>query len=244
MHEAAETSKARRVYLTLRERIATGDLRPGLRLPGEPALAAEQGVSRVTVRRALDRLAGEGLVRRRAGAGTFVADAMLSPVVAADLADVFAHLKAMGRRTGVRLLSFGYAVPPEPVAHALGLAPRERTQRSVRVRLIEGEAFSHLTTHVPERIGVTYAEAELATTPLLSLLERSGIVADRASQAISATLAGPDAAAALGVEVGAALLSLTRVVTDAQGAGVEHLHALYRPDRFAFHLDLTPQRRW
>jgi GntR family transcriptional regulator len=246
---AAESFKARRIYLMLRERIACGELPAGSRLPGEPTLAAEQGVSRVTVRRALDRLANEGRVRRRVGAGTFVADGGVSPVVGADLADVFAHLKVMGQRTGVRLLSFGYCVPPESIVEALGLAPRERTQRSVRVRMIEGEPFSYLTTHVPERIGVTYAEADLATMPLLGLLERSGIVADRASQAISATLAGPGVAEALQLEVGAPLLSLTRVVHDADGAGVEHLHALYRPDRFAFHMDLTrtggaDRRRW
>ncbi len=249
MNVAAESFKARRIYLMLRERIACGDLRAGSRLPGEPTLAAEQGVSRITVRRALDRLAREGMVRRRVGAGTFVADGGVSTVVSADLADVFAHLKAMGQRTGVRLLSFAYCVPPEAVAEALGLASRERTQRSVRVRTVEGEPFSHLTTHVPERIGVTYAEADLATMPLLSLLERSGIVAGRASQAISATLAGPDVAEALRLEVGAPLLSLTRVVHDAAGVGVEHLHALYRPDRFAFHLDLArtggaDRRRW
>ncbi len=249
MSVAAESFKARRIYLMLRERIACGDLRAGSRLPGEPRLAAEQGVSRVTIRRALDRLAREGMVRRRVGAGTFVADGGVSTVVGADLADVFAHLKAMGQRTGVRLLSFAYGAPPEAVAEALGLAPGERTQRSIRVRMIEGEPFSYLTTHVPERIGVTYAEADLATTPLLGLLERSGIVADRASQAISATLAGPDVAEALRLEVGAPLLSLTRVVHDAAGAGVEHLHALYRPDRFAFHLDLArtgaaDRRRW
>ena len=247
MPAVTHSAKSRRIYLLLRERIASGDLPAGQRLPSEPVLAAEQGVSRVTLRRALDRLAEEGLVSRRVGAGTFVIDSMLSPVVAANLADVFTHLKTMGQTTGLRLLSFAYGAPPNAIARALGLRAGERTQRSVRVRLIDGEPFSHLTTHVPERIGLTYQEADLATTPLLELLERSGIVADRASQTLSATLAGPDVADALLLEVGAPLLLLTRVVHDPAGAGVEHLHALYRPDRFAFHLDLTRSgdlRRW
>lgn len=245
--DATQSVKARRIYLMLRERIASGDLSAGQRLPSEPVLAAEQGVSRVTLRRALDRLEEEGLVSRRVGAGTFITDGMLSPVIAADLADVFAHLKTMGRTTGLRLLAFAYGPPPDPVAHALGLRAGERTQRSVRVRSIDGEPFSYLTTHVPERIGLTYAEADLSSTPLLELLERSGIVADRANQTLSASLAGPEIADALHLEIGAPLLSLTRVVHDPAGAGVEHLHALYRPDRFAFHLDLTRSgdlRRW
>jgi GntR family transcriptional regulator len=155
----------------------------------------------------------------------------------------------MGRRTGVRLLSFAYVNPPESVAVSLGLEPGERTQRSIRVRLIDGAPFSYLVTHVPERIGVTYSEADLASMPLLGLLERSGIVVDEASQSIGATLAGPDIAEALELEIGSPLLSLTRVVWDPSGQGVEHLHALYRPDRYSFHMDLVRTgaagaRRW
>ena len=84
---------------------------------------------------------------------------------------------------------------------------------------------------------------------MLGLLERSGVVADRATQTMTATLAGPDVAEALEVEIGAPLLSLTRVVHDRDGQGVEHLHALYRPDRFTFQMELLRtgrlgSRRW
>jgi GntR family transcriptional regulator len=246
---AAEPAKAHRLYLLLSDRISSGSLRPGMRIPGEPALAVEHGVSRVTVRRALERLAREGRVQRRAGAGTFVREIASNPAVEADLVDVFAHLKEMGRRTDVKLCSFGYALAPDPVARALNLRPGERTQHSVRVRMIDGAPFSYLTTHVPERIGLTYTEADLASIPLLDLLERSGVTAERASQVIGAALAGPGVAEALGEPIGAPLLSLTRVVMAGSGDGIEHLHALYRPDRFAFHMDLlrtgeTGRRRW
>ena len=68
-----EPLKARRLYLLLRDRIVSGEDRPQTRLPSEPMLAERHGVSRVTVRRALDKLAGEGLIERRPGSGTFVA---------------------------------------------------------------------------------------------------------------------------------------------------------------------------
>jgi GntR family transcriptional regulator len=237
------------MYLLLRERILNGELEPGSRLPGELSLAAEYGISRVTVRRALDTLASDGLIDRRPGSGTFVREGNSVQPIVADLSNVLSHLVEMGRRTGVRLLSFAYVHPPESVAVSLGLEPGERTQRSIRVRLIDGAPFSYLVTHVPERIGVTYSEADLASMPLLGLLERSGIVVDEASQSISATLAGPDVAEALELEIGSPLLSLTRVVWDPSGQGVEHLHALYRPDRYSFHMDLVRTgaagaRRW
>jgi GntR family transcriptional regulator len=246
---AVEPFKARRIYLLLRDRISSGALAVGERLPGEPDLAAGHGVSRVTIRRALDQLVAEKMLERRPGVGTFVcAPASLGSTVL-NFSDVFSHLKEMGRSTEVRLLSFGYLVPAAQVAAALGLGPGERAQRAVRVRMIGAAPFSYLTTHVPEQVGETYSEADLASQPLLSLLERSGVVVGRARQSISATLAGPEVAGLLQLEIGAPLLSLTRVVEDEAGRAVEHLHALYRPDRFTFEMQLQRtgalgERRW
>ncbi len=237
--DAIDTSKTHRFYLLLKERITSGALAPGQRLPSEPALAEAHRLSRVTVRRALDGLEREGLVRRRPGNGTFVQGASPKPAVVGDLSNMLRGLVAMGRDTRVRLLAFSYGVPPPAVAEALRLGPGERTQHSLRVRYLDDRPFSYLSTHVPERIGVTYSDTDLAATPLLTLLERSGVVADRAEQTISATLAGPETSEALKVEIGSALLSLTRVVRDAEGRGVEHLSALYRPDIHAFHMELT-----
>ncbi len=230
-------SKTHRLYLLLKERIVSGALAPGDRLPGEPALASAHGLSRITVRRALAGLANDGLVRRMPGAGTFVAG-QGGQAITGDLTDMLAHLAAMGRDTEVRLLSFTHDEPPPAIGSALGLKPGERTQQALRVRSHEGEPFSLLATHIPERIGISFGAAELASTPLLTLLERSGVVAARAEQTITATLAAPDAAAALGVEIGAPLLSLTRVVFDRENRGVEHLSALYRPDRHHFQMEL------
>jgi GntR family transcriptional regulator len=246
---ALEPLKARRIYLLLRERIASGEIAPGTRLSSEPALALAHGVSRVTIRRALDSLANDHLIDRRVGAGTFVREPEAPRPIVADFSNMLSHLVEMGRLTGVRLLAFSYGAPPEAVAQALGLDGGERTQRSVRVRLIDGQPFSYLTTHVPERIGLTYSEDDLASQPLLTLLERSGTMVERASQAIGATLAGPDVAEALGLEIGSPLLSLTRVVFGPDGRGVEHLQALYRPDRYSFQMELQrdgadDERRW
>lgn len=239
MDASVEPFKARRIYLMLRSRLTSGQFAPGARLPSEPVLAADHGVSRVTVRRALDQLSCEGLIERRPGAGTFVRDTALARPIIVDLANVYAHLIEMGRETSVRLLSFGYVTASSAVARALGLRTGERVQRSIRVRLTDGAPFSYLITQVPEGIGLTYSESDLSTTPLLQLLENSGAVVDRASQTIGATLAEPEVAEALQLAMGSPLLSLTRVVYEQGGRGVEHLYALYRPDRYSFHMDLA-----
>jgi GntR family transcriptional regulator len=226
-----EGGKARRVYLHLHEEIARGIYAAGAVLPGEQKLAVTLDVSRVTVRRALDALEGDGLIERRAGSGTTVRAPKAFPSMP--------QLVEMGQNTTARLLSFSYGAAPGGVATALGLTAQSRVQAAVRLRLVEGEPFSHLTTWVPEEIAQNYTEAELATTPLFRLLERSGVKVDAAHQTVSATLASPDVAEVLGVSIGAPLLSLDRVVKDAEGRGVEYLSALYRPDMFKLEMDLT-----
>jgi GntR family transcriptional regulator len=108
----------------------------------------------------------------------------------------------------------------------------------VRVRSVDGVPFSYLTTHVPESVSVTFTKQELASRPLLELLERAGVKADRARQRISASLAAGEVADALDVRPGSPLIELIRIVFDQDGRGVEHLHALYRPDRYALEFDL------
>ena len=123
MAEAIETSKTRRVYLTLRDRISSGELTPGTRLPSEPDLAELHDVSRVTIRRALAELEREGLISRRPGAGTFITARMIKRPIVADLSNALAHLVEMGRSTDVRR-------PFEP-----GRRPAPRAQYTLLARV-------------------------------------------------------------------------------------------------------------
>jgi GntR family transcriptional regulator len=134
-----EGSKAHRIYLLLQEEIARGTPPAGQALPGEHRLAEDFGVSRVTIRRALEALESEGLVERRAGSGTVVRDRPDSRVgMTANLTNLMPQLVEMGQRTTARLLEFSYGPPGAAVARALGLAEGAAVQRAVRVRLVEG----------------------------------------------------------------------------------------------------------
>ena len=231
-------AKAKQVYLVLRDSILSGANGFGVRLPTENELAETHRVSRVTVRRALGELARERLIERRRSVGTRVIYRPPAPMTA-DITGVLANLADMGRRTAVKLVSFDYVPADGAVARALGVAPDALLQRSVRVRAVDGVPFSYLTTHVPESVSVTFTKQELASRPLLELLERAGVKADRARQRISASLAAGEAADALDVRPGSPLIELVRIVFDQDGRGVEHLHALYRPDRYALEFDLV-----
>jgi GntR family transcriptional regulator len=232
-------AKAKQVYLVLRDRILSGAVGFGAKLPNENELADHHGVSRVTVRRALGELARERLIERRRSAGTRVTYRPSPAPMIADISGVLANLADMGRRTAVKLLSFDYVPAKGTVAQMLGIAPDQLLQRWVRVRSVDGLPFSYLTTHVPASVSVTFTRQELASQPLLELLERAGVKFEHARQRISAGLATPNVAEALGLHTGSPLIELVRVVYDQAGRGVEHLHALYRPDRYAFEIDLV-----
>ena len=114
-----EGGKARRVYLQLLDGITRGTYPDGAALPAEHRLCVELGVARVTLRRALDALEAEGLIDRRAGAGTRVRTPQQKPKMAADFSTLMPQLVQMGHETTARLLSFRYGVPPAAVASAM-----------------------------------------------------------------------------------------------------------------------------
>lgn len=233
------STKYHRLYLLLKDAIERGQFPPGTCLPGELALSEEHQVSRITVRRAMAELAQEGWVQRKVGVGTVVVPRTTEiGQITADVSNLLPNFVRMSNESSIRLLEFAYRPAPPAVAARLKLAPRERVQYSVRVRSMQGGPFSYLVTHVPASIAQTYDESELARTSLFVLLERGGVKVDHATQTISAVLATQEMADALEVSVGAPLIALQRVVFDADGRGIEHLDAFYRPDRYRIQVDL------
>ena len=226
------------IYVYLRDRIYDGTYACDAFLPGEQELVRLFGVSRITARRALDELAAAGLVVRERGRGTRVSYLAPSPPVRSSVEGLLENLLAMGLKTEVRLLEFDYVPATEEVAIALQCEPGDPVQRAVRVRLLEGEPFSYLVTHVPAEIGRGYGREDLAVTPLLALLERGGVKVGRAEQTLTATLATPEVVPLLEVDAGGPLLKVTRTVYDQGGAPVEHIVALYRPDRYQYRMVL------
>jgi len=237
------------IYLVLSQKIAEGTYGLNDLLPSEQELTRAYGVSRITAKRALDELAAAGLAVRERGRGTRV-DVGSAPLPAsAPVYGLFENLMSMGLETDVRLLEFGYVGASDDVARALQCPPGALVQRALRVRMLDGAPFSHLTTFVPEDVGRRFDRDDLASTALLALLERAGVRVAAAEQTITGTLADATVAPLLETEVGAALTRITRVVRDADGRPVEYITALYRPDRYQVRMVLSrvygnDENRW
>lgn len=238
--------KYHQVYLLLREQLHEGKFAQGL--PGELSLMSQFGVARVTVRRALEQLAQEGLISREPGRGTRPVAARTSHPAQhsgaaqqqqAQLSGLLENLVTMGLRTTVKVLSVDKIAASQEVASALQLQDGAWVQKAQRVRSTKEGPLSHITTWVPDDIAKSFGRKELAQKPILVLLEESGVKVGRAQQSISAKLADAQLALQLDVAVGSALLAVRRLIFDENDKPVQWLHGLYRPDRYEYQMQLS-----
>jgi GntR family transcriptional regulator len=244
---ALPVPKYHQVYLVLREQLHEGRFAAGV--PGEIALMQEFGVARVTVRKALERLAAERLIRRTPGRGTVPLPiatrggaALSSPATLASIGErfdgLFENLIHMGLSTHVKVLSVRGVPCPADVAQALRIDAGAPVQKARRVRLTRDGPVSHITTYVPQALAL-FGRRQLARKPILMLLEESGVQVGRATQLISSRLADAEVAQLLDVAIGSALLSVQRLVFDRSERPVQWLLGLYRPDRYAYRSELS-----
>lgn len=232
------------VYTTLRDAIYRGDLGEGATMPSETQLIRMMGVSRITVRRAIDELVARGLVVRAQGRNTRVRKNIGVEPITANVEELLENNLAMGFRTRANVVEFDTVPAPPDVATALEVERGAQVQMSVRVRSFEAQQpFSHLTTYLPPEVGKHITRQDLNEQPILVLLERIGVHVTHAEQTISAEAAVPGVAALLHVQVGSALLKIERRVMGDSGRPIEFIRALYRPDLYRYQMRLERVRK-
>ncbi|MBP6851886.1 MAG: GntR family transcriptional regulator [Rhodoferax sp.] len=246
MNPTLPLPKYHQIYLVLREQLREGQFAAGL--PAEIALSKQFGAGRVTVRRALEQLATEGLIIRQAGRGTRPAPPPTTDAVphrttqgakTSRLAGLLEKIVNMSLRTSVKVLEWRTIAAPPDVAQALQIPVGAKVKKGVRRRSLPEGPLSHITTYVPEDLASRFGRSDLARKPILRLLEESGIELGRAHQTVSARQADAAVAAELDVAVGTALLAVRRLVFDTHERPVQWLHGLYRPDRYEYQMEIS-----
>jgi len=239
--------KYHQIYLVLREQLNEGRFAQGL--PPEMVLSKEFGAGRVTVRRALEQLANEGLIIRRAGRGTHPAPA--EEVVPGDgpqgarrrakkgMSGLLENIVSMSMRTSVKVIEVRTIHASHSVAEALQIPFGAMVQKAVRRRSSKLGPVSHITTYVPDELAQRFGRKDLLRKPILRLIEESGVEMGRARQTVSARQADAAVARELEVAVGTALLAVNRIVFDVNDRPVQWLHGLYRPDRYEYQMDVS-----
>jgi GntR family transcriptional regulator len=217
----------------LAARIGGGELRVGDRLPAERELAEQLGVSRGTIRQALDALAARGLVERGVGRGTFVAAGKVE-VRLHDVAGFTEQMARAGLQANARVLRAGQAVAPEAVARALGLPEGAPVVRIERLRLAGRLALTLEDSWIPCERFPGLEELDLRGSIYALMRELYDRAPVRVVEALEPVVAQEHSAQALGVPAGAPLMLVERTAYDGQGVAVEYARDLHRGDRARF----------
>lgn len=231
---SSEVPLHQQVSAALRAAIASGELSPGARVENEIDLATRLGLSRPTVRRAMEDLVHAGLVIRRRGSGTIVAPAQVRRQL--NLTSLFDDLEREGRHPTSTVLEFSIAPGSPEVTQALGLAPHAGVLTVRRVRYAGGEPLAILTNDLPAEYAPDYSA--LGTSGLYASLRARGIMIAGASQRIGARLATAAEGELLGERAGAPLLTVERLAYTDSGQIVERGHHIYRASLYSFDMSI------
>ena len=219
----------RQIEQALRERIAT--LLPGARLPSDAELCAEFGVSRMTARNAMQRLSEDGLITRKPGRGSFVAEP-LAHRRANRLMTFSQEMRRAGRVPSSHVLTRILRPSTPAEAESLGLLPGEPVVHVRRLRLADDEPIALESTVLIGLSADAVMTADLADGSLHETLGRAGIVLHGGTSTIGAAAATPDDARLLEVRIGDPLLVERRIIADGHGRRIEATESRYAADRY------------
>jgi GntR family transcriptional regulator len=211
---------------SLRRQVESGEYGAGSILPSESELSAAHGVSRVTVRKALDLLRDEGLVDARQGFGWFVA-AEPQHLTLGTLGTIEDQLAVLGVKSERRVVGFRFVTAPPRVRQVLGTKSVLEVRR---VNLADGEPFARVTVWCSEELGAHLSRAEVERTPFYEVLD---VAIGRATQTIGAAAAESSDAELLSVPVGSPMLRCERITRDTNDQPVlfsEHVFPGHRTE--------------
>jgi GntR family transcriptional regulator len=219
----------RQIEQALRERVAA--LPPGAKLPSDTDLCAEFGVSRMTARNAMERLAADGLIRREPGRGSFVT-APPAHRRANRLMTFSQEMRRTGRVPRSRLLARVVRSSTPAEATMLGIPPRQSVVYLRRLRLADDEPIALESTILVGATAEAVMAADLTTGSLHEALGRGGFMLYRGTGTISAAVATAEDAHLLDIQDGDPLLVERRVIADGHGRRIEATESRYVAGRY------------
>jgi GntR family transcriptional regulator len=228
-----KTSEARERVLDLIEQLAVGEA-----IPSERQLSADLGVSRLTVRAALDDLVRDGFLLRRRGAGTFVSE----PKIAQELTmtSFTEDMRRRGMEPGSRTLDLCVVPAGARLGRVLHVSPSEPIVVVKRLRLADRETMAIETLHVREALVPGLSAPDLEQGSFYELLrDRYEIVIVGGTQTIEPTVTNEEESGALGVPLHSPAFLFERVTRSESGEIVEFVSSIYRGDRYRLVTELN-----
>lgn len=224
----------------IKGQITNGKWKPGDQIPGEPELCDQYHISRTVVRQALRELEMEGLIIRRKGRGTFVAQPKLNESLAQKLTGFYADMVAQGHIPVSKTLNHSIVPANDKVARWLEIAPGTKVFNIQRLRSIDGAPFQLVTSYIPCDLCPQLENIDLTNRSLYSFLENEcGLFIARGRRTIEAVAANETEALLLEIERGAPLVRLDSISFLETGRPIEYFNAVHRGDRARFEVELV-----
>ena len=218
------------------------DLQVGDALPSERRLATDLGVSRPTLRAVIDELVREGLLLRRHGSGTYVAEPKIAlPLTMTSFSE---DMTRRGMRPGSRVVDFQCEAAGAKLGQRLQISPVDEVWVITRLRLADDETMAIEWLHAPRRLLGDLRREELSDHSYYELLRvRRDITIASGVQTIEPTVTSPEEAELLGVPVHSPAFLFERTTTSDGGEVVEFVRSVYRGDRYRLVTELRPALR-
>lgn len=230
------------VQYDLQRRISSGEFKPEEILPTEEQLCREYGVSRITVRRAVDGLVADLFVVRRQGVGTFVAassHALQSVRLRAYLEDIL----ALDRHLRFRLLETDIVAAPARVAERLRLAGDADVAHESTIVLLNEQPFMVGEGFFPAYLIPAIDPEDFAghEQPTERILSRAGLRIAHGEQSITATAIPEASALHLDLAPGTPVIQVERLYFDGRGTPIAFINGFYHPERYQLTADIVPR---
>ncbi len=216
----------------LRELIYSGRIPVGAQIENEVSLSERMGISRPTMRRAMQDLVDRGLLVRKRGACTQVIMREVRRPVA--LTSLFEDLVQSGRSPRSEVIRFEVIPVSDTLALTLGIPARSDITVIERLRYASDEPLAIMHNWIPLRMAKLNSK-DLELCGLYECLRKSGsTLPATANEVIGARVATPEECELLQINRGSAVLTMTRTAWSAEGQGIEYGSHIYRSDRYAF----------
>jgi GntR family transcriptional regulator len=223
----------------LRAEIASGTWQPGDLIPSERELSEQFGISRMTVRQALNELREEGILRREQGRGTYVAEPKIEQRLT-RLTGFTEDMKRRALRSGARVLRQMWVEAPAAAAKALRITPGKQIVLLQRLRMAEGEPMAIESSYLHFGGMAGLLEENFENQSLYHCLsEKYGILPTRAEQKVEAAICREQDCRLLHIEPGSPVLRNRRVTYDQRNKPFEYTDSIYRGDRYIFYVELS-----
>lgn len=224
------------IHNRLRKAVEDGQWQVGDKIPSERELAIQFGVSRMTLRQAVQTLVEEGLLERRVGAGTYVANRKVQERMS-GVTSFTELMEQAGKVPSSRTVSYHITAPSLSESEKLQLSPTEQILRMERIRFGNDEPICFEVATVPERLIKRFSKEDVTNSLYRVLEDEAGLKVGHAQQTVSAMTASERVAEYLNVKRNAPLLRLRQVSFLNDGTPFEYVRTQYVGSRFEFYLE-------